>query len=280
MTQISHLHISNEDVLSEENDVLALLKLMARLRSPDGGCPWDLEQTFKTIAPYTIEEAYEVADAIQREDMDDLKDELGDLLLQVVYHAQMASEEKLFNFQDVARHVTDKMVHRHPHVFGDETAHDAGDVENNIWEERKALEDSKKKKVQESVLDDVPLNLPALKRAQKLQKRAAKVGFEWDQAIDVLDKMEEEVKEMREAIRNGKQEEIIDELGDLFFVLTNFGRMLGTDCENSLTHASEKFIRRFKGMEVDAKADGKDFAALPLDEQEEYWQAQKRKERA
>lgn len=276
----AQVKITNDDVMNEKDPVKAILKLMARLRDPDGGCPWDIEQDFKSIAPYTVEEAYEVADAIAREDMDDLKDELGDLLLQVVYHAQMASEEGLFTFGDVARHVTDKMIHRHPHVFGDEQAHSAGDVENKIWEERKALEANKKKKVQNSVLDDVPANLPALKRAQKLQKRAAKVGFEWDEAIDVLDKMEEEVAEMRAAIKSGKQEEVIDELGDLFFVLTNFGRMLGTDCENALTHANLKFIRRFKGMEEDSKADGKDFSTLPLDEQEAYWQAQKAKERA
>jgi MazG family protein len=254
-----------------------LIDLMVRLRDRQNGCPWDIAQDFKSIAPYTIEEAYEVADAIERGDMESLMDELGDLLLQVVYHAQMANEENLFDFAEVARHVTAKMIHRHPHVFGDEKAASAGDVENRIWEERKDQE--KKRKSLESVLDDVPLALPGIPRAQKLQKRAARVGFEWAKPADVLDKMEEEIREMREAIAKGKEEEIKDELGDLFFVLTNFGRMLGVDCEDSIRHANAKFTRRFQGIERELKARGKTFEQSNLDEMEQIWQDQKKLEK-
>lgn len=255
----------------------ALLTLMTRLRDPENGCPWDIEQSFKTIAPYTIEEAYEVADAIERGAMDELKDELGDLLLQVVFHAQMAKEQNLFTFADVAAQVTAKMIHRHPHVFGDEKAANARDVESRIWEERKDSEEKRQKL--ESILDDVPKNLPALLRAQKLQKRAATVGFEWEKPADVLDKMEEEIAELREAIAGGRQDEILDELGDMFFALTNFGRMLGADCEESLRGACTKFERRFKGMEEEFKEKNEKMESASLEEKEQSWQRQKQKER-
>lgn len=257
-------------------DIKKLLDVMRSLRNPDGGCPWDLEQDFQSIAPYTIEEAYEVADAIDRKDYKDLQDELGDLLLQVVYHSQMASEEKFFDFQDVVDGVTEKMIHRHPHVFGDEAAKTASDVDV-LWEARKDKES--KRKQSNSALDDVTLHLPALKRAQKLQKRAASTGFEWDQAVDVLDKFEEEIKEMRQALSSGKDAEIVDELGDLFFVLTNFGRMLGQDCEETLRQSNRKFERRFRGMEEDALKQGLAFKAMSLREKEELWQQQKNKEK-
>jgi ATP diphosphatase len=253
-----------------------LLAVMARLRNPAGGCPWDLEQDFSTIAPYTIEEAYEVADAIDRKDMAALKDELGDLMFQVVYHAQMASEEGQFIFDEVVDNVTEKMIRRHPHVFGNAKASTAADVEKGIWEEAKEKERGK----QDSVLDGVPLALPALRRAQKLQNRAARVGFEWPEAVNVLDKMDEEIVEMRAALKGGKQDEIIDELGDLFFVLVNFGRMLGADCEEVLRQSNAKFERRFKGMESDLKKTGRELKACSLDEMEDVWQAQKKKERA
>jgi len=254
-----------------------LLAMMARLRSPDDGCPWDLAQDFKSIAPYTVEEAYEVADAIARDDMDDLKDELGDLLLQVVFHAQMAAEQGLFDFNDVAAHVTAKMIHRHPHVFGDEQAENAGDVENRIWEERKDQE--QKRKNQDSILDNVPLALPALLRAQKLQKRAARVGFEWPDAGGVLDKLEEELSEMREALAGGRTAEITDELGDLLFVLTNLGRMLGLDCEQTLRQTNDKFTRRFQGIERELKKQNKSFDDVSLAEMEAIWQDQKKLEK-
>src|SRR5688572_15715968 len=183
--------------MTDPQHISRLLAIMARLRDPVAGCPWDLEQDFATIAPYTIEEAYEVADAIERGDANDIKDELGDLLFQVIFHAQIAKEKGLFTYEDVARHVTQKMIYRHPHVFGEEKAAGARDVEGRIWEERKAGE--AKKQALESILDDVPVGLPAVLRAQKLQKRAARVGFEWPEAINVLDKMEEEIQELREA---------------------------------------------------------------------------------
>ncbi len=263
--------------MNSKETLKALLELMERLRDPENGCPWDIEQDFATIAPYTIEEAYEVADAIERDDMTDLKDELGDLLLQVVFHSQIAKDKGLFTFSDVAKHVTDKMVHRHPHVFGDEKASGAKDVEDRIWEERKASEP--KKVALESILDDVPVNFPAVLRAQKLQKRAARVGFEWPEAIDVLDKLEEEIQELREAIDKKAQDEIHEELGDMLFCVINFGRMLGVDCESSLRDTNYKFERRFKGIEHDLKAQNMTPEDATLEQMEALWQEQKAKEK-
>lgn len=254
-----------------------LLAVMARLRDPNGGCPWDLVQDFKTIAPYTIEEAYEVADAIEQNDMPALEDELGDLLLQVVYHAQMAQEAGHFNFDDVAAHVTAKMIHRHPHVFGDAKAADAADVEVRIWEDQKAQE--KRKKDQDSILGDVPMALPAVLRAQKLQKRAARVGFEWPEAVQVLDKLEEEIQELREAIANKDQANIHEEIGDTLFCVINYGRMIGVDCETALRNVNTKFERRFRGIERELKARGKTFEQTTLDEMESIWIAEKLKEK-
>ncbi len=254
-----------------------LLAVMARLRDPNGGCPWDLVQDFKSIAPYTIEEAYEVADAIEQSDMPALEDELGDLLLQVVYHAQMAQEAGHFNFDDVAAHVTAKMIHRHPHVFGDAKAADAADVEARIWEDQKAQE--KRKKDQDSILGDVPLALPAVLRAQKLQKRAARVGFEWPEAIQVLDKLEEEIQELREAIANKDQANIHEEIGDALFCVINYGRMIGVDCETALRDVNTKFERRFRGIERELKSRGKTFEQTTLDEMEDIWVAEKLKEK-
>lgn len=263
--------------MDDSNKIGKLLAVMARLRNPDGGCPWDLAQDFKTIAPYTIEEAYEVADAIDRGDMMALKEELGDLLFQAVYHAQMAAEADEFTFDDIVETVTAKMISRHPHVFGDAQAADAADVEKRIWEDQKAKE--KAGKGHESILDDVPLALPALRRAQKIQNRVARVGFEWPDVAQVLDKLEEETAEMREALSGGKQAEIIDELGDLFFVLTNFGRMLGADCEETLRQANRKFERRFRGIESALKAQGIRPEDATLKQMEDLWVAEKQKER-
>lgn len=253
-----------------------LLGLMARLRAPDG-CPWDREQNFATIAPYTIEEAYEVADAIEKEDNEALKDELGDLLLQVVFHAQMAKELGLFTFEDVARNVTDKMVSRHPHVFGDSVAAGAKDVEARIWEEQKDKE--KKAKRLDSILDDVTRGLPAVMRAQKLQKRAARVGFEWPKAINVLDKLEEEIQELREAIAAKDQDNIHEEVGDMLFCVVNFGRMLGVDCETALRDVNGKFERRFKGIEKALKARNVKLEDATLDQMEAIWQDIKKAEK-
>jgi len=259
------------------NAISELIAVMAKLRDPNGGCPWDLVQDFKSIAPYTIEEAYEVLDAIEQNDMPALEDELGDLLLQVVYHAQMAQEAGHFNFDDVAAHVTAKMIHRHPHVFGDAKAASAADVEGRIWEDQKAQE--KRKKDQDSILGDVPMALPAGLRAQKLQKRAARVGFEWPEAIQVLDKLEEEIQELRQAIENKDQANIHEEIGDALFCVINYGRMIGVDCETALRDVNSKFERRFRGIERELKARGKTFEQTTLDEMESIWVAEKLKEK-
>ncbi|MDB5491734.1 MAG: Nucleoside triphosphate pyrophosphohydrolase MazG [Micavibrio sp.] len=259
--------------------IQALTDVMTRLRDPETGCPWDIVQTFETIAPYTIEEAYEVADAINSGDMNHVKEELGDLLLQVVFHAQMASEQGLFDFDDVAAAVAAKMISRHPHVFGDKSAKTAGDV-IDIWEDQKDKERARKPKEVQSILDDVPLALPAIMRAQKLQKRAARVGFEWEKAVDVLDKLEEEIAELRAAIGSKDPKEIHGEIGDMMFCVVNFGRMLDVDCEQSLRDTNDKFKRRFNGIENDLKQRNKQFTEMSLQELEQIWQAQKLKERA
>lgn len=255
-----------------------LLSVMAKLRDPDGGCPWDLEQNFQTIVPYTLEEAYEVADAIERNDMDALKEELGDLLLQVVFHAQMASEAKHFDFNDVVQTLVDKLIFRHPHVFGDDAAASSGDV-MKIWESRKAEEKAKKQSGPASVLDDVPLALPSLARAQKISRRAAKVGFEWTKTEDVIDKVIEEAEEMRQAIRNNDRVNMEEELGDLFFVLVNLGRRLDIDCEDAARKSNVKFERRFKGMESEINLKNEDMKKLTLEQWNAYWDDQKSKER-
>ncbi len=270
--------------IKQESSIQSLLNVMARLRDPDGGCPWDLAQSFETIVPYTIEEAYEVADAIDRGDMKDLKDELGDLLLQVVYHARMAEEEGHFDFGDVVQGITEKMIHRHPHIFGDETAETAMDVENRIWEERKDQEE--KRQAAESVLDDVPKAFPALKRAQKLQKRAAKVGFVWPDIQGILEKIEEEIGELRAELNadhpdtETRLKRLADEFGDILFVMVKFGMSQGLDVEDSLRQTANKFERRFRGIEDDLKAMNSSIEEASLAEMEEIWQAQKLKEKS
>ena len=254
-----------------------LKQVMSALRDPDSGCPWDLEQNFKSIAPYTLEEAYEVVDAIDRGDMINLREELGDLLFQSVYHAQMASEQGAFTLDDVINDVTEKMIYRHPHVFGEKTAKSAEDV-NAIWDERKSQEKSSVSEASTSALDDVPLALPALLRAQKLQKRAAKTGFVWREASQILDKLEEEIAEIREAIASGKDESIKDEMGDLLFVMANLARHYGINAEEALRCGNAKFEKRFKGMEDDLKNDGKVMQNLTLDQMLELWVKQKQVE--
>lgn len=260
---------------AKQYDLNDLIKVMAKLRDPDGGCPWDLEQDFKSIAPYTIEEAYEVADAIDKGDMENLREELGDLLLQSVYHSQMASEEGLFTLEDVINDVTAKMIYRHPHVFGDSSAASAEDV-NAIWDEKKASE----KKDTQSALDGVPLALPALLRATKLQKKAAKTGFEWTDMSDILDKLDEEIAELREAIDQGSEAQQTDELGDVLFVLANMGRKLGINPEEALRQCNAKFERRFNGMEADLQQEYKMMNELTLDQMTQLWVKQKQKERS
>ncbi len=258
----------------------ALLKIMARLRSPDGGCPWDLEQNFSTIAPYTIEEAYEVADAIESGDMDELRDELGDLLLQVVFHAQMAEEASFFQFSDVVRAICEKMIRRHPHVFGDEEARAAGTVAGR-WEEIKAQEKAAKgKPAKQSLLDDVPLALPALSRAVKLQTRAAHVGFDWPSTVEVLDKLNEEMLELsHEVAKGGDHNRLEDELGDMLFVYANLARHLKVDPEAALRRANAKFRRRFGRIEEMLGAQGRDPSQSNLEEMDAMWNAAKREER-
>lgn len=250
-----------------------LKAIMARLRDPVGGCPWDVEQTFATIAPYTVEEAYEVADAIERGDLADLKDELGDLLLQVVFHARMAEEQGLFSFDDVAQSINDKMIRRHPHVFGDQTyeslAHQVAG-----WEALKAQERAGKGRAA-SLLDDVPAGLPALTRAVKLTKRAARVGFDWPHVDFVLAKLEEEVAELRVEIDAGDQALAREELGDVLFVIANLARKLDIEPEDALRSTNAKFARRFQYIEAALALRGKTPEQSDLAEMDALWNAAK-----
>lgn len=248
-----------------------LISIMARLRDPVSGCDWDREQTFATIVPYTIEEAYEVADAIERNNINDLCDELGDLLLQVVFHARMAEEAGHFSFADVARSISDKLEARHPHVFSNSRDHD-GENSHVRWERLKAAE--RAVKGAESALDGVALALPALMRAEKLQKRAARAGFDWPDPTGPADKVFEEVNELASA----NEEHRFEEAGDLLFAATNLVRSYGIAPEEAMRAANTKFERRFRAMEALAAAQGEDFAALSLDQKEDLWQAVKQSE--
>ena len=263
-------------------NVTRLLNIMAKLRDPDDGCPWDVEQTFATIAPYTIEEAYEVADAIERQDMHGLKDELGDLLLQVVFHARMAQEAKLFDFDDVAAAISEKMVRRHPHVFGDapRDPHGLRDTWNLIKAQERA-EKAGREQRDAGILDDVPRALPALTRAEKLQSRAARVGFDWPEAKQVLSKIHEETAEVEEALSsNAPTEQITEEIGDLLFAVTNLARHLNIDPEAALTAGNAKFIRRFQGVEARLAQMGKRPEQSDLAEMDGLWDAVKREEKS
>ena len=251
-----------------------LLAIMQRLRNPADGCPWDLEQTFETIAPYTIEEAYEVREAIQTGDRAALKDELGDLLFQVVFHAQMAAEEGAFGFADVAEAICAKMIRRHPHVFAGGAIADAA-AQTEAWERHKADERAAKGGDNASILDNVPAALPALKRAEKLQKRAARVGFDWPEIGPVMAKIEEERGELVAAIATGDRAEIADEMGDLLFAVANLARHLGLDPEESLRSTNDKFTLRFKYIEKSLKAKNKPIEEATLDEMEALWQRAK-----
>lgn len=253
-----------------------LIEIMARLRDPKRGCPWDVEQTFATIAPHTIEEAYEVADAIQHGDMAALKDELGDLLLQVVFHAQMASEAGHFDMADVADAICDKLVRRHPHVFGDAKIDDAA-TQTRAWEDQKAEERAAKAASGAgSALDGVIAGLPALARALKLQKRAARVGFDWDEPRQVLDKFDEEIAELRAEIAAGAApDRLEDEIGDLLFNCVNLARKLGLDPESALRRGNAKFERRFRRMEALLAERGRTPQQSTLAEMEHLWQQAK-----
>lgn len=270
--------------MEPSKDISRLLEIMARLRDPVTGCAWDAEQTFDSIMPYTIEEAYEVGDAIERNDMADLCDELGDLLLQVVFHAQMANEAGHFGFGDVVDAVTRKMIRRHPHVFGDEKLR-SPKMAKGMWEKIKAEEKAEKHiralargEQASSLLDDVPRALPAFLEARKLQAGAARVGFDWSEAEPILDKIEEEIAELRHAIKHETQTDVATEWGDLAFALVNLSRHLDVDPEMQLKSANAKFRRRFSGVEQGLAAKGKSTDAATLDEMEAEWVAFKRLE--
>jgi ATP diphosphatase len=259
-----------------EAELRRLLDIMAALRHPDDGCPWDREQSFATIAPYTIEEAYEVADAIARRDFSALPDELGDLLFQVVYHARMAEEAGRFGFADVAARIADKMIRRHPHVFGDAAARDAG-AQTAAWEAQKHAE--RLARAETGSLAGVPVGLPALTRAAKLTSRAARVGFDWPNAGAVLDKLDEEVAEVRAELAAADPARLADEVGDLLFVLANLARKLDLDPETCLHQANQKFERRFQRMEQIIESKQLTLAETSLEEMETAWQQVKRSER-
>ncbi len=256
-----------------------LLDVMQRLRDPKDGCEWDLAQDFSTIAPYTLEEAYEVVDAIQRSDLNDLKDELGDLLLQVVFHSQMASEQNAFDFDDVVTGIVDKMVRRHPHVFGDTVFKDTAEMKAS-WEATKAQERADKvgssSESIASTLDGIAMALPALKRADKIQKRAARIGFDWPEAEPIFGKIEEETAEVREAVASNNRAAMEDELGDLLFSVVNLTRHYEIDAETALSRANEKFSSRFRAVEQLAREQDADMSAMTLAELDALWDLAKR----
>lgn len=266
--------------MEPSRNIARLIEIMAALRNPNGGCPWDLKQDFASIAPYTIEEAYEVADAIERNNLADLRDELGDLLLQVVYHARMAEEDGSFAFGDVVEAITDKMIRRHPHVFGDGSAEEA----NARWEAIKADERREKGvEMNEGHLGDIPRALPALMRAEKLQRRAATVGFDWPDWRPTLDKIKEETAEIEAELAVGDNVQVnrlTDEIGDLLFSVVNFSRHHRIDAEEAMRRANAKFTRRFRAVEGALDASGVSLKEASLEEMEAAWESAKAAERS
>jgi len=267
--------------MTPSRDIARLIEIMAALRDKEHGCPWDIEQTFDTIAPYTIEEAYEVAEAIAERDMDGLRDELGDLLLQVVYHAEMAAEAGAFAFPDVVEAITTKMIRRHPHVFGDETAKAAGQAKG-VWERIKAEEKRDRAASRggqpggaTGVLDGVPTGLPALIRAVKLQEKASTVGFDWNDPKAVLAKLREEISEIELEIDGDDADRLAEEVGDLLFAVANLARHLKVDADHALRRTNAKFVKRFKAIETALAAKGSSPADASLNEMEALWQAAK-----
>ena len=263
------------------HSINALLKIMGKLRDPDGGCPWDLEQDFSTLAPHTIEEAYEVAEAIADNDMMELKSELGDLMFQVVFYAQLAKEKGDFEFDDVITAISEKMIRRHPHVFGDQDI-DSADAQTIAWEETKALEraeKSKKKPSAQSALDGVAKTLPALSRAIKLQNRAARVGFDWPSIEPVYDKIREELDELDVEIKAGaSKDRLEDEFGDILFAVVNLGRHLDLDPETALSRTNRKFTNRFQMIETELGKQGKSIDQSNLEEMDQLWDKAKETE--
>ncbi len=267
----------NENKPRAAGDISRLLEIMRRLRDPRSGCPWDLEQNFATIAPYTIEEAYEVASAIEHADYTALRDELGDLLLQVVFHSQMAAEQHLFDFADVVESICEKMIRRHPHVFGDSDVATSSDV-TRAWDDIKRQERAAKRHARGGLLDDVPAAFPALMRAVKLQNRAAEVGFDWPSAVTVTDKIAEESRELAHAADSADQAKVAEEFGDLLFAMANLSRHLKIDPEDALRGANAKFMRRFKFIESALSKQGRTIEGATLDEMEALWVEAKRVE--
>ncbi len=274
--------------MEASTDISRLIEIMEALRAPETGCPWDIVQTFETIKPYTIEEAYEVADAIERNDMDDLCEELGDLLLQVVFHSRIAEEMGAFSFGDVVQAVTSKMIRRHPHVFAVSDA-DTPESVKLQWDQIKATEKRERlgRRASRGVSEDpkagflgsIQRSQPALTEALKLQEQAARVGFDWSAAEPILDKIEEEIGELRQALAEGGSESISDELGDLIFAMVNIGRHVKVDAENALRGTNTKFRRRFRHIETSLAASGETLEAASLERMEELWQAAKAIER-
>ncbi|MCM8537399.1 MAG: nucleoside triphosphate pyrophosphohydrolase [Lentisphaeraceae bacterium] len=250
---------------SDKDWVQELVGIMAKLRAPDG-CPWDREQDHKSLKPYLIEEASEVLDAIDEEDMELLEEELGDVLMNVVFHAQLATEKDIFNFQDVAKNISEKMIRRHPHVFADSDASSSEDVERQ-WEEIKKQE----KQERTSILDGIPRSMPGLMRAHKIQKKVAKVGFDWPNEEGPLDKIDEETTELKEALESGDQAHIKEEFGDLLFSLVNLARHLGFDANEALTESNDKFTNRFKKLEVHCKQESMNLDEMTLEEMDAVW---------
>ncbi len=271
--------------MEPSREIDRLIEIMAALRHPETGCPWDIEQTFGSIAPYTIEEAYEVADAIERNDLDDLKSELGDLLLQVAYHARLAEEAGAFEFGDVVAAITEKMIRRHPYVFA-EVKGAGGDELSKAWERIKAKEkrerQSKRGADDSSTLDDVPIALPGLSRAAKLQRRAAAVGFDWPDAAPVFDKLREEMAELEAEMADDPPQthRIAEELGDVLFSVANLARHLEIDPEHAMQQSNAKFLRRFKKMEKTLRVGGLDPGRATLEQMDDAWQAAKAEENA
>jgi nucleoside triphosphate diphosphatase len=262
--------------MQKSRDINRLLEIMTALRNPQTGCPWDIEQTFATIAPYTIEEAYEVADAIARDDLADLKDELGDLLLQVVFHARMAQEQNAFDFGDVVESITAKMIRRHPHVFGAKRDLSPDEVKG-LWAKIKAEE--KAARPQEGLLADVPVGLPGLTRAVKLQSKASTVGFDWNDARLVLDKIREETREIEAALDAKDDAAILDEIGDLLFAVANLARHVGADPEAAIRGTNAKFERRFGHIETEIRRRGQNLAEVSLAEMDVLWNDAKAREK-
>ena len=275
--------------MEASKDISRLIEIMEALRQPETGCPWDVVQTFETIKPYTIEEAYEVADAIERKDMDDLCEELGDLLLQVVFHARIAEERGEFAFGDVVEAVTSKMIRRHPHVFAVSAANTPDSVKLQ-WDQIKAEEKRERaeRRARRGITEDfkagflgsVQRSQPALTEALKLQEQAARVGFDWSDPAPILDKIDEEIAELREALAEGKPEKVSDELGDLIFALVNIGRHVKADPEDALRGTNTKFRRRFNHIETSLTENGETLQEASLERMEDLWQAAKRIERS